>query len=105
VPKVIERIKLQCYSLPGKPKEFLDYIEEKLAEIPKASRASARIEFEHESGYDGSCDYHLEITYWRLERAAEKRQRLVGLARNKTREEARDRAELKRLQFIYGGTK
>jgi hypothetical protein len=107
VSRVAEKIKIQCYSLPSKPKEFLAYIEEKLATIPKRFRASAQIEFEHESGcgYDSSCDYWLEVTYWRPERAAEKRKRQDNLKRLTDRQEARDRAELKRLQVIYGGTK
>jgi hypothetical protein len=90
---------------PSDLREFIQYLNELLADVPEGNRDSAQIDINLESGEYNSPT--VKIYYYRIETDEEEAAREQDEERRKLRaaaaSEAQDRAEFERLKRKFGG--
>jgi hypothetical protein len=87
---------------PENAADCLAWFAEKIDSIPKEFIDTAEIKIDSTSGYEGSSDAKISISYSRMETGAEEQHREARKERIVSLQQDRERAEFKRLQAKYG---
>jgi hypothetical protein len=90
-----------AYDLPSNPEEFLKWWADKFALVPAEYRATTNIDCSTSTYYD-SAQFEVEISYTRLETAAEEAARLEKEDDRQKFIENQELCQLEKLKAKYG---